>query len=154
MDELTQLDAIRTRRESLYQAIIGLEDALTTPVGDGARWRLRVAMAIDHAALRINDHICDTERKDGFLDSVVADEPRLRRRVDQLRVDHERLAREVDVLRTAITAVEDDEVVSRVPALRNQAVDLLGQLVRHRERGADLIYELYQVDLGGTGSAA
>ena len=27
---------------------------------------------------------------------------------------------------------------------------LLGQLTRHRQRGADLIYEAYQVDIGGT----
>ena len=46
--------SIRSRRESLLRAAIGLEDALASPVGDGERWRLRVAMATDHATARID----------------------------------------------------------------------------------------------------
>jgi hypothetical protein len=34
-------------------------------------------------------------------------------------------------------------------AVRKQGTNLLGRLVRHRQRGADLIYEAYQTDIGG-----
>jgi seryl-tRNA synthetase len=148
-DRRDQLEAARTRREALYEAAVGLEDALTTPVGDGAKWRLRVAMAVDHAAARIEDHAVQTEAPGGFLEKVLDEEPRLQRRIDQLKVDHERLEKEVDALRMAVALVDDDDVADEAPDIRNRAIELLGQLTRHRQRGADLIYEAYQVDIGG-----
>ncbi len=148
MTDRVQLDAVRTRREALYEAVVGLEDALATPVGDGARWRLRVAMAIDHAAARIEEHARETEAPDGFLDRVIQEVPRLQRRVDQLKVDHERLEKEVQALRHTISMVDDAEIPEQAVLIRNQAIDLLGQMTRHRQRGADLIYEAYQVDIG------
>lgn len=148
MADRVQLDAVRTRREALYEAVVGLEDALATPVGDGAKWRLRVAMAIDHATIRIEEHAKQTEAKGGFLDRVIKEVPRLQRRVNQLKVDHERLEKEVDAIRLAISLVEDSKIPEEAVNIRNQAIDLLGQLTRHRQRGADLIYEAYQVDIG------
>ncbi|MGH1489227.1 MAG: hypothetical protein ACRBK7_07510 [Acidimicrobiales bacterium] len=148
MADRVQLDAVRTRREALYEAVVGLEDALATPVGDGARWRLRVAMAIDHATIRIEEHAKQTEAKGGFLDQVIQEVPRLQRRVSQLKVDHERLEKEVDALRHIVSMVADDEIPGQAVDIRNRALDLLGQLTRHRQRGADLIYEAYQVDIG------
>lgn len=148
MADRVQLDAVRSRREALYEAVVGLEDALATPVGDGQKWRLRVTMAIEHAKTRIEDHASQTEAKDGFLERVVLEAPRLHKRVTQLKVDHERLEKEVDALRIAIYDVPDDEVPDQAVELRNQAIELLGQMTRHRQRGADLIYEAYQVDIG------
>ncbi len=143
-----QLDAVRTRREALYEAVVGLEDALATPIGDGAKWRLRVAMAIDHATIRIEEHAKQTEARGGFLDQVMQEEPRLQRRVNQLKVDHERLEKEVDALRLSVSMVDDDRIPDKAVGIRNQAIELLGQLTRHRQRGADLIYEAYHVDIG------
>jgi seryl-tRNA synthetase len=148
MADRVQLDAVRSRREALYEAVVGLEDALATPVGDGPRWRLRVAMAIDHAALRIEDHARQTEAPDGFLDRLVREVPRVQRRVNQLKVDHERLEKEVEALRHTLSIIDDGDVPEHAVTIRNQAIELLGQLTRHRQRGADLIYEAYQVDIG------
>jgi hypothetical protein len=36
-----------------------------------------------------------------------------------------------------------------VDAVRERGTRLLGHLVRHRQRGADLIFEAYQTDIGG-----
>ena len=36
-----------------------------------------------------------------------------------------------------------------VTRIRELGTRLLGALVRHRQRGADLVYEAYQVDIGG-----
>lgn len=148
MADRVQLDAVRTRREALYEAVVGLEDALATPVGDGMKWRLRVAMAIDHATIRIEEHARQTEAKDGFLERVVKEVPRLQRRVNQLKVDHERLEKEVEALRHSLTLVDDANIPEEAHNIRNQAIELLGQMTRHRQRGADLIYEAYQVDIG------
>lgn len=148
MADRVQLDAVRTRREALYEAVVGLEDALATPIGDGSKWRLRVAMAIDHATIRIEEHAKQTEAKGGFLERVIQEVPRLQRRVNQLKVDHERLEKEVDALRLSVSLVDDDKVPDQAVNIRNQAIELLGQLTRHRQRGADVIYEAYQVDIG------
>lgn len=148
MAERVQLEAVRTRREALYEAVVGLEDALATPVGDGKKWRLRVAMAVDHATIRIEEHAKQTEAKGGFLEKVIQEVPRLQRKVNQLVVDHERLEKEVDALRLTVSLVDDAKIPDRAADIRNQAIELLGQLTRHRQRGADLIYEAYQVDIG------
>jgi hypothetical protein len=105
-------------------------------------------MAVDHAAARIGEHAAQTEAPGGFFDRLVQTEPRLRRRIDQLKVDHERLSKEVDALRHAVAIIDDDCAADSAVVVRNQAVDLLGHLARHRQRGADLVYEAYKVDIG------
>ena len=44
--------------------------------------------------------------------------------------------------------LRDPEAVARH---REAATELVGRIVRHRQRGADLIYEAYEVDIGGSG---
>ena len=36
-----------------------------------------------------------------------------------------------------------------VDAIRTAVLELLGEIARHRQRGADLIFEAYDVDIGG-----
>ena len=36
-----------------------------------------------------------------------------------------------------------------VEQVRALGTSLLGRIVRHRQRGADLVYEAYEVDVGG-----
>jgi hypothetical protein len=43
------------------------------------------------------------------------------------------------------TATDPDAV----QALRDHSVRLFADLVRHRKRGLDLVYEAYHVDIGG-----
>ncbi len=143
-----ELAAIRARREALYQAIVGLEDALASPSGDSERWRLRVAMATEHAAARVDDHIHQTEAPKGLLTKIKDQEPRLSRKVAQLKVDHERLRTSLDALTQALAVIDEGELGSRAESIRDQAGELLTQLVRHRQRGADLIYEAFHVDIG------
>ena len=142
------LDAARVRRESLYQALVGLEDALSTPIGDGPRWRLRVAMAVDHAANRVEEHVQSAEAGDGLLHQVELDSPRLGCRIRRLRTDHVRLENEINRLKVALADISDNDVVDKGIPIRNQALEFLGLLAAHRQRGADLIYEAYQVDIG------
>ncbi|MEZ5412374.1 MAG: hypothetical protein R2761_30350 [Acidimicrobiales bacterium] len=148
MAQQAHLEAARVRRETLHEALIGLEDALTTPIGDAARWRLRVAMAVDHAAQRLHQHIRQTEAPDGFLRLVVQDDPRMACRADRLARDHGPLVEAVERLQYTLATIADEEVVAHGYEVRNQALDLMTALMRHRQRGADFIYEAYQVDIG------
>jgi hypothetical protein len=133
------LDAVSRRRELLGQAIIGLEDALTTSEADGAKWRLRVAMAVDHAVVSIEEHIRQAEADDGFLDRVGHVSPRLARRANQLCVDHERLVLAANALRRAVDDVDEAHVGRHAPGVRKLAVEVINQLTGHRERSAELV---------------
>lgn len=148
MAQQAHLEAVRVRRETLHEALVGLEDALTTPIGDAAHWRLRVAMAVDHAAQRLHDHIRQTEAADGFLQRVVHDDPRLACRAERLARDHGPLREAVERLQHTLATLADHDVVEHGHEVRTQALDLMTALMRHRQRGADLIYEAYQVDIG------
>lgn len=158
MSETTRVASIRSRREALLQAVIGLEDALAGPIGDHERWRLRVAMAVDHAVARISEHVAQTEGPGNILDEIVSVAPRLDRRVKQMKVDHENLEKAAHGLAVVVAELTSDDHDAPTPeeieegaiTVRNQAVDVLGQIARHRQRGADLIYEAYQVDLGNS----
>ncbi len=105
-------------------------------------------MALDHAANRIDEHIEQTEASDGILQQVMTESPRLCRKTDRLREDHEVLEKGVHALRTSLAEIEDADVAERGIAIRGQAMEFLGELALHRQRGADLLYEAYQVDIG------
>lgn len=153
MSETTGLASIRRRREALHQAVVGLEDTLAAPVGDGEHWRLRVAMAVDHAVARIGEHIAETEGPGSILDQIRQTAPRLSRRIDQMRVDHERLEKAGHALAHAVADLGESEgegMPDRANAVRNQAIEMMGQIARHRQRGADLLFEAYHVDLGNS----
>lgn len=155
MSESTEVASIRSRREALLRAVVGLEDALAGPIGDHERWRLRVAMAVDHAVARISEHVAQTEGPGNILDEIVSVAPRLAHRVMQMRVDHENLEKATHQLALAVAGLNSDhddtsgeQMEDAAIAVRNKAVEVMGQITRHRQRGADLIYEAYHVDLG------
>lgn len=155
MSESTKVASIRSRREALFQAAVGLEDALAAPIGDSERWRSRVATAVDQSVARIADHIAQTEGPGNILDEIVTVAPRLDRRVKQMLVDHENLEKAAHILVLAVAELSSEhgdltpqQLEDAAIAVRNQAVELMGQITRHRQRGADLLYEAYHVDLG------
>ncbi len=157
MSEPTEVASIRSRREALFQAVVGLEDALAGPIGDHEHWRLRVAMAVDHAVARISEHIAETEGPGNILEEIVSVAPRLDTRVKQMKVDHENLEKAAHRLAAAVAelssehdGLDEEQLEDAAITVRNQAVEVMGQITRHRQRGADLIYEAYHVDLGNS----
>ena len=52
-------------------------------------------------------------------------------------------------LRRAIAEASAATDPASVQALRDHAVRLFADLVRHRKRGLDMVYEAYHVDIGG-----
>ena len=41
------------------------------------------------------------------------------------------------------------DVIEEVDRVRGLGTALLGRLVRHRQRGSDLVFEAYEFDIGG-----
>lgn len=137
----SSLDVARRQRAQLLATIQRVERALAAPAGEPG-WRSGVLTRL--AALReaFADHIAVTEGHDGLYAELLSSAPRLAHGVDGLVRDHARL-------RHAIDAVWVRAPGARAQELRLWAGDLLRDLYRHRQRGADLIYEAYQTDIGG-----
>lgn len=145
-----ELGDVRRRREAILDGVGVVEAALAAPVG-GATWRenLRAALVALHVTLR--EHIDETEGPTGFLARVRDDAPRLAHQVDRLIGEHVELGDLSTKLIERIDGVALERTTDEARALRDDALQLLAGMVRHRQRGADLIYEAYQVDVGGTG---
>ena len=92
-------------------------------------------------------HVAETEESNGHArGTCVATAPRLSNLVRQFINDHATITGSIgDLLARASPPMAADEV----DAVRELGTALLGRLARHRQHGADLIYEAYQVDLGG-----
>jgi len=125
-----------------------LERALAAPVpGRAAEWVDAVGESLRQLQADFQEHIIVTEGTDGLYQDILGNAPRLAYAVQRLLNEHEEVSGALDSLvREATYMAEDPERVGR---LREQANKLLGQLVRHRQRGADLVFEAYQTDIGG-----
>ncbi|MDN5789700.1 MAG: hypothetical protein L0H25_02355, partial [Micrococcales bacterium] len=56
-----------------------------------------------------------------------------------------------DAISGFLTVLEHGGTIADLPIFREEVTVLIGRLVRHRQAGSDLIYEAYQVDIGGSG---
>lgn len=145
----TELDAVRARRAELRETLNLLEAALAAPArGREMIWGEAVHAALVMIADDFGAHVEVTEGPGGLHQAILAGDLRLANAVDALTDEHGQIAEEIAALvadsQAPVTAQDMDE-------LREGATKLLGHLVRHRQRGADLIYEAYATDVGGTG---
>lgn len=139
----TSLDAARKHRAELRQAVQELADAVATPATPAA-WRTRVAARLAALRERLHQHVGVTEGPGGLYAELLEHAPRLSRQVEALTADHRSLQSAVDALARRLR-----EPSSHVERLRVVAADLLEDLARHRQKGADLVYEAYATDIGG-----
>jgi hypothetical protein len=142
-----ELSAVRIRRAELREALDGLERALAAPAaGRAVVW----GEAVHACAVRIADdfgaHVEVTEGPGGLHQAILAGDLRLANAVRALTAEHGRIAAEVAAL---VADSEPPVTEADVDTLRDRGTRLIGQLSRHRQRGADLIYEAYETDIGG-----
>lgn len=142
------LERVRAHRGELGEAMQALDAALELPTDEGSHWRRRVRAALTELAHDIRTHVELTEAEGGLYDDLRASAPRLTNGVDAQLDEHAHLLLEVDRLLDE----RDDGLAGQDVAGHRAAVrGLLARLVRHRERGAKLVHEAYEVDLGGSG---
>ncbi|HEY3010270.1 MAG TPA: hypothetical protein VGJ63_19710 [Micromonosporaceae bacterium] len=137
------LATARRHRAELLQAIQSFERALAVPAGNPA-WRDRVAARLGSLRAAFAEHVVVTEGADGLYAEVLGHAPRLSRAVHILIREHAALATAMDALQRQISIGRP-----RIEEVRGWASDLLRELSRHRQRGADLVYEAYATDIGG-----
>jgi len=77
---------------------------------------------------------------------VVAATPRLSNAVSRLGGEHIVIK---ELIEDLLGRVGPPVPADQVDAIRAHGTALLARLARHRQRGADLVHEAYEVDLGG-----
>jgi hypothetical protein len=142
-----ELTALRRLRAELRGAMSALEQALAAPTpGRPAAWVQRVDAALTELSADFAEHVAETEGAGGTHEAALATAPRLTNSVRRLVSDHAVITGLIDDL---LARVRSPVAADEVDAVRDLGTALLSRLVRHRQDGADLIYQAYQVDLGG-----
>ncbi len=153
--EAQDLSVLRRRRAELLESINALEKALAAPVpGRQLVWVEAVSSALLELSGDFHDHVELTEGPAGLYGRVIRSSPRLAHAVERLTTDHgvvteligELLAR---VGKAAESFARGDSMLDDLDVVRDRGTTLLAELVRHRQRGADLVYEGFSVDIGG-----
>ena len=152
------LQAATGQRLSLRRAIDGLEKTLTPAAAEGGEtgaWLDSLGGALTHLDEVFAIHVQVTEGAGGLYDEIVENAPRMANRVKRFRREHADIGgaiqRGIAEAKVASARLAEREArdPGEVEALRDHAVRLLADLVRHRKRGLDLVYEAYHVDIGG-----
>jgi uncharacterized protein (DUF3084 family) len=126
-----------------------VDEAISAALGGRAEeWRATLLPIVDDLRDAWSAHVSGTEGPGGLWEEVRTDAPRLDGELRRLGREHQAVGAEIEALRQDLTEAVDDE--ARLANVRERTTALLVRLARHRQRGADLIYEAYQHDVGGT----
>jgi hypothetical protein len=143
------LEAAARRRRELRDALVVLEDAAASSVHDPERWRLGVAARLLGLREAFAEHVAETEATGGLYDEMEEIAPHVHGKARRLREEHPPLTGAiVDAIARFDTPFPE---ATDLNALRDDLQRLMGRLIRHRQHGADLVWEAYQLDIGGAG---
>jgi hypothetical protein len=132
-------------REDLFEVMVDVEGAMASPVGsDASGWCDSVTKHLRRLADAFGAHCEVTESQDGLFASILLDAPRMQAKVRRLEQDHKDIVAALEALTAELAGSDVDP-----EAVRVKGTELLGLLARHRQRGADAVYEAYSVDIGG-----
>jgi hypothetical protein len=144
------LDEVRARRASLRKAMSAVAEAAEAPLGGHMTdWAAQLVGDLSRLSGAWERHITITEADGGLFGQIRGDAPELDPQLQQLHKEHDKIRDQIGRLCSAITAAGGDEAM--LQQLREQVTIVLSDLIRHRQRGADLVYRAYEVDLGGGG---
>lgn len=143
------LEAAARRRRELREALVAFEDALSSPRREVESWRRQVVERLDGLQRAFADHVLETEQPGGLYDEMAQLAPHVAPRARRLREEHPQVAALLHeaMERLAVRLPADADV----DAIRDDLQRLMGRIVRHRQGGADIVWEAYAIDIGAAG---
>jgi hypothetical protein len=137
------------RRKTLHDSLVHLEEALSSPAaGRIADWTGVVVKEMHEVSAAFEQHIVVTEQPDGLYDEILERAPRLAGNVRRLREEHPEITQGITHMISQLEHVEIGESWPLEQA-RDDLQRFIGSVIKHRQRGADLVWEAYNVDIGG-----
>jgi hypothetical protein len=134
-------EGVVARRQELYDAMRRLEASVARPSGL-ADWRIEIEAALANLQEALVDHVGRVDGETGLFSEILEQAPHLAGDVVALRREHEEL---MSACRLALSMSAD-----WAPGkLRRRTNVLLGRLAIHRQYGAELLFDAYNVDLAG-----
>lgn len=142
-------EGARRRRAPLREAASDLELAISAPVGTGSVWRDRVRESLARVQVALKKHVQDTEGPDGLYRELKDDAPRLSNLVNLLAAEHATMRADISDALATLDELPDQLDDDCCDDVREAVLALLGRISRHRQKGADLVWRAYSVDIGG-----
>jgi hypothetical protein len=136
------LRAASERRIQLKVAVTNVERAAAAPSARGG-WRDDLIVELEDLRIALDQHVHEVEGESGLLAELTQFAPRLVNKIDRVRDEHPALETQVA---EAILSVKESESPDET---RSTVLEALVSIARHRQKGADLVYEVYSVDIGG-----
>jgi hypothetical protein len=107
--------------------------------------------AVSALLATFDEHVTETESPGSTIEQLRERAPRLSDRIDRLVEQHATIRADAERLLDRLDHAPAERTADENAAIREQALELLTAIVRHRQLGADLLYEAYDVDVGGPG---
>jgi len=142
------LEAAALRRREVREALVAVEDAASSPAVEPDHWRDRVRGALADLDEAFEHHVLETEHPGGLYEEMERIAPHLSGKARRLRDEHPLLRASIAAERARLEVALPVEAIDPV---RDDLQRLLGRIVRHRQHGADLVYEAYAIDIGAAG---
>jgi len=144
------LDAARQRRKTLHDTLVHLEEALSSPAAVRIPdWTATVLKELHEVRDAFEQHIVVTEQDDGLYEEILERAPRLEGNVRRLREEHPEIRTGIDSMLERLENTEIGTDTWQLEQARDDLQRFIGRVIKHRQRGADLVWEAYNVDIGG-----
>ena len=130
-------------RSQLGRAMQQVELAAAAPSAKQS-WLGDLQQSLRQLEIEFTSHVDKVQAPEGLLDGIVDLAPRLQLVVEQTRENHVAVSRSIAET-LEMTHSED----AKREDIRDATMAVLVALARHRQKGADLIYDAYDVDIGG-----
>lgn len=144
MTNSDRVERARGKRQALRGAMMDLEAAASAPAAADS-WLERVGRSLEHLAEVFEEHVDVVEGSEGLLEEITETAPRLDSATDQMRSDHRQIHTLLDNIKTSVK--DAPTTPDGAAAIRHHIRTLVSSLAEHRQRGADLVYDAYNIDI-------
>ncbi len=133
------------QRSQLGRAMQQVELAAAAPTARES-WLIDLERSLRDLEVAFNQHVVEVQSPHALLDQIVDQAPRLQRAVEATKKEDTAIAKSISA---ALELFSSEEGIDNHGDIRNAVLEVLMALARHRQKGADLIYDAYAVDIGG-----
>ncbi len=145
------LSEAKARRATLHDALVHLEMATSSPAAARIpEWTDGVVKELIAVRDAFDQHVIVTEKPGGLYEEIIMRAPRLDGTVRRLKDEHPEIGVKLEEQLTRFESAEVGGDGWPLDQARDDLQRFIGNVIRHRQKGADLVWEAYNVDIGGT----